>query len=485
MARSVIMVIDQGTSATKAFLFDQNLRQIHSEKIRHQTFRPRTRWAEADPEEIVEACLRLIRSIMTLCASESFLLAGAGMAFQRSTFLFFDRTTGIPLTPAMSWQDSRAKKLTDDFAHQSDTIQEITGIPLTPHFGGPKFLFAIRNDPDLGSLVKSGDVLFSPVSTFVTQRLTSNALIDESIAGRTMLLNLKKMTWDPALLSLFEIPEHALPELVPTCGEFGKIHMDGVSVPLLCVMGDQQASLVGRGRSKVGDVAMNFGTSGSVLVYTGEHRRIVPSLLCNVLYSFDTERHFLLEGTINSVSSVFRWLEGYLNISHKQMQWASRCTESTQGILLPGINGIASPYWTGEFEPVLLGFGENASANEIVRAGMESIGFLVNDIWTIIQKRMGAQLKETIASGGSSKPVLLQFISDLITRPVWNSTQKDMTALGVARLVARQIWNGRVEKGVHPRQKEFRPTMPSDLRRKKVALWHDALQQLSIAGKPE
>lgn len=483
MAKPVILVIDQGTSSTKAFLFDRDLHQIHREKIRHHTQRPRPGWAEIDARQIVTACRSLANSLMSVCKKESLAPLGAGIAFQRSTFLFWNRNSGDPLTPAMSWQDTRAQEITARFHEHNRWTQETTGIPLTPHFGGPKFLFSVRDNPDLRSRVKRGDVLFGPVSAFVTQNLAGHPLLDESIAGRTLLLNLKKMEWDPQLLDLFEVPPQALPDLAATCGEFGSIETDSASIPLLCVIGDQQASLVGRGQLQVGEVAMNFGTSGSVLVYTGKDPIPVPLLLANVLYSSEGERHFLLEGTINSVGSLFKWLEDYLNIPHREMKRYRRCTGPTEGILVPGIAGLSSPYWTGEFEPFLSGFSEPSRHDEIVRAGMESIGFLVNDIWEIIHAELGESLGDIIASGGSSRPVLLQFIADLTKKPLWNSTGRDMTALGVAKLVAGQLWDNATGNGDDMRQNEFMPTMSDEVRLRKIARWHNALEELKITKK--
>lgn len=479
-SNQALLVIDQGTSATKGFIFDGQLRTIYKERIAHETFRPEPGWAEIDAREILAACRTLLRSLLSICKKNSLLPQGAGMAFQRSTFLFWDRKTGEPLTQAISWQDSRSKDILARFSNKEDGVQRIAGIPLAPHFGGPKFLFCVEDNPELKTGIDEGDFLFGTISAFVTHHLLGNAVVDESIAGRTLLLDLNRMEWSPRLLEMFGVPLHSLPQLVPTCGEHGSIELESSSVPVVCIIGDQQAALVGQGRSDIGDVAMNFGTSGSVLVNVGRQPTFVPSLLCNVLYSLDGERHFLLEGTVNGVGSLFRWLGSHLHISHGKMKWDERCKEATEGIVVPGFNGISAPYWTGEFKTAFIGFPEPPHPNKTVRAGMESIGFLVHDIWEVMQEKLGCRLKDIIVSGGSSRSVLLQFIADLLNRPVWNSEGKDMTALGVARLVAEQVWDGQIDGRHDMRVRKFVPNMNDELRSRKIARWRDALRKLGI-----
>ena len=364
-------------------------------------------------------------------------------------------------------------------SEHKDWIQQTTGIPLSPHFGGPKLLFFVRNDPSVRTEVRSRNVWFGPLSAFVTQGLTGNSFIDESIAGRTLLLNLHEMAWDTSLLHLFEVPEDCLPPLAPTCGQFGTIRMASDTVPLLCVMGDQQACLVGMDR---GNLALNLGTSGSVLMHSGEHPTVVPTLLSNVLYSLGEERYFLLEGTINSVRTLFGWLESYLHIPHEEMRWEDRCVQSTKGILVPGINGLAAPYWTGELDNAFFHLEDSDGPNAFVRAAMESVGFLVRDIFDVMQDKVGIDSDGIIASGGYSKPVLLQFIADLLNKPIWNSREKDMTALGVARLVAGQLWDIPAAGTDEFRQERFVPIMSSQRRHQKISQWRDALSQLGLAG---
>jgi glycerol kinase len=224
---------------------------------------------------------------------------------------------------------------------------------------------------------------------------------------------------------------------------------------------------------------MNFGTSGSVLVNCGQSSIVVPSLLTNVLYSTDKTAHFLLEGTINSVGSLFKWVERRLGISHQEMAWDNRCHVATEGVLVPGLNGISAPYWTGEFETEVIGLGNDLEPNQFIRAAMESIGFLVHDICNVMQEEAGIETVNIVASGGSSRAPLLQFISDLLGTDLQTTQGKDMTALGVARLAVHSALEQPLG-AVTPRDKVFHPIMPAVTREKKISAWHNAIRKLSI-----
>tara|TARA_B100000029_G_scaffold410677_1_gene412702 strand:+ start:21644 stop:23101 length:1458 start_codon:yes stop_codon:yes gene_type:complete len=479
VGQPAIIVIDQGTSSTKGFLFDENLNVHQIEKIPHKVKRPKPGWVECDAKEIVNSCEKILFKLNDFAHSEFLSVVAIGMAFQRSTFLFWDKLTNEPIASAMSWQDSRADKLAKDMSGKEKMIQNLTGIPLSGHFGGPKYLHAITNNRQIEKGVHSEKLIFGSISSYVVYCLTGKHIIDHSICGRSLLMNLSTLSWEKSLLELFQVSPQSLPRITPTCSKFGDISIFGNSIPLLCIIGDQQASLVGQGRWRKGDVALNFGTSGSVLVNSGKSVVIVPSLLSNVLFSSEKEVHFLLEGTINSVGSLFKWLEEKLGINHENMLWHERCASETNGVLVPGLSGISSPYWTGEFNTKIFGLESNASSNDFVRAGMESIGFLVYDICNTINNKTKINLRDIIASGGSSRGPLIQFIADILDNDIATSSGKDMTALGVARLVTNKAFGRPLVEKVKI-EENFMPKMKDWKREKKLLAWHNALNKLSI-----
>jgi glycerol kinase len=479
MSRPYYLVLDQGTSATKVFLFDEHGTVRFRRRIKHRLLRPAPQHVECDPQSILAACRELIAAAVRFAVAEGNRIVRAGLAAQRSTFLFWDKTTTEPLTPALSWQDSRAQSETVPYQDRAEEIHRRTGIPLSAHFGAPKFRHLVRHDSALAQAVPAGTVWFGPLSAYLTHVLTGRAAVDESIAGRTLLMNLAQGTWDRELCEQFGVPCHCLPPLVPVTGDFGSVAVDGWEIPLACVVGDQQAALVGQGGLRPGTPAMNFGTSGSVQADTGTEPVLIDGLLSSVLLADGRERRFMLEGTINTGNSLFYWLETELGIPHADMRWYERCARTrTEGVLVPGFVGLAAPYWRDGFRTVWYRL-DGASTDEIVRAGMESIGFLVYDIYRRILTKYRPQAALITASGGGAQPPLLQFIADLLELPVGHTTLKDRTALGVFHLL-RRMEGERKEIPAAECDRIFRPEMDAETRRRKIARWHRVLDQAGI-----
>ena len=324
---SYYLVLDQGTSSTKAFLFDENLDIPFKDRIKHSLEYPADHQVQSDALEIARACKELTKKALNFSQHVGGYISSAGLAVQRSTFLFWDKRTKKPLTAAISWQDNRAQDIVADLANESDRIFNITGTPFSPHFGGAKFLHFTKNDPILKKSVLTQKTCFGPLSTFLTHYLTNTLVIDYSIACRTQLLDLNNLKWSSALCKLFHFPNKSLLPLCNNVQSFGKMTLGGITVPLNVVIGDQQAALLGQGGWSSGSIALNFGTSGSICVNTGKIPVIVPNLLTSVLNSDQEKMLFMLEGTINACNSLFYWLEKELNIDHKDMVWHERCMD--------------------------------------------------------------------------------------------------------------------------------------------------------------
>lgn len=430
------LVLDQGTSSSKVFLFNTAGEIVFTRRERHALHKPAPFHVESDGTEILNGCIRLMTGAVNAARQLKGLIVSAGLAVQRSTFLFWDKTTGQPLTPAISWQDSRSSKEMSEISDFAGYITEQTGAPLSSHFGGPKFMHLVRNSAAVRKAVKNKSSWFGPLSSFLSTVLTGNPAVDESIAGRSLLVPLKNPAWSRDLCDIFEVPLHVLPDLAPTLHEFGNIRIGKSQFPLKCVIGDQQAALVGQGGVQSGDLAMNFGTSGSVQFNAGEQYRVTEGLLSSVLFSSQSERFYILEGTINSCNALFYWMEDELKIPHREMVWHKRCDElETEGYFLPGFAGIAAPYWKEGLQTVSNVNPENR--NEYIRAGMESIGYLVNDILCAIKKNNEITASLVSASGGGARKPLLQFIADLTGLRIGHSTLKDRTAYGVFDLLVR------------------------------------------------
>ena len=477
--KQTTLVIDQGTSSTKVFLFNLKNQIVFKYLEKHFLVNTKPGHVEADAHAIARTCKKLIQLAGKFADQNNFTIIASGMTFQRSTFLFWDRQSIKPLTPALSWQDSRASNIVKEFSDFSDSIFIKTGAPLNPHFGGPKFAYLTRNDPNLKMKAIQGKVVFGTISAYLTHYLTGNCLIDESIASRFTLMDLVRRQWDDELLSLFETPKACLPKLTSSVNNFGTILVNKKNIPLLVVIGDQQAALIGQGGFTTNAVAMNFGTSGSIQINVGKKSTHVNGLISSILYSDQKEHFYILEGTINACNSLFYQLEKELKIPHKQMRWDDRCTMTkTEGVYVPTFSGLASPYWVDEYNLVSKGYGNNLP-NEIIRAGMESIGLLVNDILSLAKSKLKDLPNNIMASGGGARPSLLQFISDLTGITVHRSPMKDRTALGVHALL-NKTHNGKWPMINISHKDGYLPKMIQSERKIKIERWKNALLEAGV-----
>jgi glycerol kinase len=472
------LVLDQGTSSSKIFLFDEEQNISFSDRKRHLLTHPQEHHIESNPIDILNACTKLISLAIGYAKSKNGNIVSMGLAVQRSTFLFWNKQNLKHYTQAISWQDSRSQKESDAFKSHSKIIQDITGIPLNSHFGAPKYIHFTKHDSVLNQKAKNDKLWFGPLSAYLTHSFTGTPALDESIAGRSLLMNLNKLTWDYELCSLFGVPINCLPPLKRTVHYFGLVEIDDIQIPLNCIIGDQQAALIGQGGGKPGTLAMNFGTSGSVQYNSGSEPSKIRGLLSNVLYSTASKRNYLLEGTVSASSSLFSWLENKFNIPHSKMRWDIRCEKTTtNGVLIPGFTGIAAPYWVDGFKTVYHNL-EGASHDEIIRAGMETIGFLVHDIFKSIARKTKLNQKLITVSGGSARDPLLQFISDLLQIKIGHTALKDRTALGVYKLLRLSDNTFMADESIEC-DKIFSPKMDSLLREKKLKNWRIALKKIS------
>ncbi len=427
------IIIDQGTSSTKAFLINTNGRILYSNKAKYDLQRPRPFHIECDPETILNDIKRLFYEMTSLSIEEK--INGVGIAFQRSTFLFWEKSTCKPVTPAISWQDSRADKVVTRYKKYEKELWNITGTPLSAHFGGPKFIHMVENDKTLNNRVKNDDLFFGPLSAFITHAITGTPSIDESIAGRTLMYNLKRGDWSRFATNLFNVPNNCLPAITPVKYDYGRIFDS--KIRLLTVIGDQQAALIGQNGIKEDTIGTNFGTSASIQYSAGPKPINIKGLISSVLYSDEKSKAFMVEGTINACNALFYHLESVLSIPHKNMRWDERIKNiTTTGIFVPGFNGISAPYWKTGFDDIYVDL--DSDPDQIIRAGMESIGYLMNDILDCLYSA-GVKIPKTLtASGGAARPVLLQFISSLTKIKIGYYDIKDRTAIGVYKILSGQ-----------------------------------------------
>jgi glycerol kinase len=406
-----------------------------------------------------------------------------GLACQRSSFLLWDRKKGKALTPIISWQDLRAKSLCESLKPHREMIYKKTGLPLTGHYGGPKFLWLLQNDPEIAKMIDQLEVIYSPWNSFLLWHLTEEKVCatDQSVAGRTLFFDIHQRRWDEELCLLFKIPQSILPEIQPTCHFYGHYPFEDKHIPIRSSIGDHQAALLGLGGFEKGYCGINYGTSAGVLVNIGSAPYIVDGLLTNIAYSTRMGTVYTIEGTVNAVGSLFDWFEREQGVPEASKDWEDLMAPSSQGwYLLPGMYGIAAPYWKEAAPTEFVGEGDHPSPEVLLRAGMESIAYLVKDILDRLQSLPDLKIDHITAAGGAARRPLLQFQADLLGVPIRHASIAEATAQGTAFLTGLHtgFWKESQEiQSLFPEEEVFYPQISVSHREKLLNHWHEVLRK--------
>ncbi len=486
-----IVTIDQGSSGTKVLAFDQRGDVIYRSSRSLEILRPSPAHVEQNPRRVLEETHSALDEVLSSIYDDGHRVAAIGLACQRSSFLLWDRKSGEALTPLVSWQDLRAKDICAEFVSYRKTIYEKTGLPLTGHYGGPKFLWFLRHEPRMSQWLRSGDTVYSPWNSFLLRHLTEEGTcaVDESIAGRSLFFNIFERSWNEDLLTLFRVPHDILPEIQPTCHLYGHYLFRDRPIPLACSIGDHQAALLGMGGFETGRCALNYGTSGGVLINIGRKPHLVDGLLTSILHSTSAEAFYAAEGTVNAVGSLFEWFEVEKGVKGASRDWEERIAPSSHGwFMLPGMYGVAAPYWKETAPTLFHGPGEPPPVEIQIRAGMESIAFLMADILEILNRIPGFEVQRVTAGGGAGRRPLLQFQADLLGIPIRHLSVMDATALGCAFLTGLQVgfWKNmeEVQSLIHE-EETFYPRISPPFRRDLLDSWHRLLRSHGITTDPD
>ncbi|UCD38865.1 MAG: hypothetical protein JSW54_05135 [Fidelibacterota bacterium] len=473
-----LIVLDQGSSATRALAFDPTGHIVASHTHAIHTARPRPGHAEMDPREVLNSLDTVLHRTLADIAEDHRRPTALGLSVQRSSFILWDESTQAPITPILTWQDTRSAEDLPRFADHTKTIARITGLPLNPYYGGPKFAHLMIHQGELRSTIKREGSRFIPLESLLIRHLTGRLFIDETIAGRTLLFDLHHRQWSDDLLEIFGLPRHMLPELVSSQSDFGSFQWQGRSIPLLVSMGDQQAAMTGLGAGEPGEGAINLGTSGSVALHTGDMPRPTPGLLANVAFSTPDKVEYLLEGTINAVGALFAWFVQQWDQPDLARRWPDLIADSTELAMVPGVNGLAAPYWRPDIPTTFIPDQEGYAISDQLRAGMESIAFLVFDIFQAMSEGEERFTPGEIhIGGGMAQPPLLQFLADLLQHPLHLHRIREATARGVAIRLAQALrWND--FPTAPQRETTYLPAITAGEQGDHINRWRQALAQV-------
>ena len=488
-----ILVIDQGTTSTRAIVFDESARAVASAQQEFPQIYPHPGWIEHDPQDLWRSTLATAqRALAVVGGPES--VAAIGIANQRETTLIWDRRTGEPIYNAIVWQDRRTAAACADLARagHADLVRERAGLVLDPYFSATKIGWILDHVEGARDRAQRGELAFGTVDTFLLWRLTGGAVhaTDATNASRTSLLNLATGAWDDELRDLFGVPRTVLPDVRDTAGAFGVAVAEhlGAALPILAMAGDQQAALVGQVCLAPGMAKATYGTGAFLLLNTGETP--VASrhgLLTTIAYQWEAKRAYALEGSIFSAGATVQWLRDGLGIIGHAAEAGTLAAEADpeQDVyLVPAFAGLGAPHWRADARAALLGLTRGATRREIARAALESVGFQTDDLIAAMIEDFaasGAQAPQSVVrvdGGMAASDWTMQFIADILGAPVDRPSYNETTALGAAFLAG---WRA----GLYPAPEEFarywrldrrfEPAMSEPARENRRAGWRAAV----------
>ena len=485
-----ILALDQGTSSSRAIIFNERGDVIASAQREITLATPQPGWVEQDALELWQTQIGVAQQAIAKARLLAQDIAAIGLTNQRETTIVWHRKTGQPIAPAIVWQDRRTATWCENLraAGHEPLVQQKTGLRLDPYFSASKLAWLLEHIPHGRRDAERGELAFGTVDSWLLWNLTQGArhVIDMSNASRTLLMNIHTQQWDDELLALFNIPKAILPEIVPSGGLIGET-ADGLlgrRIPLTAALGDQQAALFGQGCFTQGMAKNTYGTGCFLLMNTGTQVQMSDHQLLSTLawQTPDRKTHFALEGSVFMAGAIVQWLRDGLGIvqnSHDVEYLASQVPDTDGVVLVPAFTGLGAPYWDSEARGMLTGMTRGTNRFHIARAALEAIAFQVADVLSAMQQDAAVPLTELRVDGGASgNDILMQFQADLLGVPVLRPVVRETTALGAALMAGLGvgIFSSMEElAGLWQLERRFEPAMSPAIREAHLARWHSAV----------
>ncbi len=489
-----LLAIDQGTTNSRAIIFDRAGNRIGQHEMALKQFYPHDAWVEQDPEEMFSHTVTCCREAMKKSSLSANAIAAVGISNQRETTIIWDRKTGKPVYPAIVWQDRRTSVLCRKLS-QTPLQQQIyhkTGLLLDPYFSATKIVWILENVPGVRERAERGELLFGTVDTYLLWKLTKGQshATDATNASRTMLFNINKQEWDQEILNELNIPSNMLPMVFDNTAHFGEMDATilGKKIAITGMAGDQQAATIGQACFQPGMVKATYGTGCFMLLNTGTHiMQSTHQLLSTIAYRFNKQVTYGLEGSIFSAGVTIKWLRDTLKLiqTAAETETCARSVANTEGVyLVPAFTGLGAPYWNPEARGALLGLTRNSSREHIARAALESVGYQTRDLLEAMMADCQSPIKTLRVDGGmSANAWLLQFLSDMLHVDVHRPICIETTALGVAYLAGLHIGMFQSLHDIADRwqkQATFTPHMPIEQSDDLYRGWKKAVKRVIL-----
>ncbi|MCJ8052723.1 glycerol kinase GlpK [Shinella curvata] len=488
-----VLAIDQGTTSSRAIVFDGNQKVVGSGQKEFTQIFPQSGWVEHDPEEIWESVLWSVKAALKKADVKASDISAIGITNQRETVVVWERESGKPIHNAIVWQDRRTASYCDKLKKQDleKTFTKKTGLLLDPYFSGTKLSWMLSNVKGARARGAKGDLCFGTIDTFLIWRLTGGKshVTDATNASRTLMYNIATNSWDDELLDILRVPKTMLPEVLDCAADFGVTEKSlfGAEIPILGVAGDQQAATIGQACFEPGMMKSTYGTGCFALLNTGADMvRSKNRLLTTIAYRLDGETTYALEGSIFIAGAAVQWLRDGLKVIKAAPDTGDLAAKAdpTQNVyLVPAFTGLGAPHWDPEARAAIYGMTRNTGPAEFARAALEAVCYQTRDLLDAMHKDWKANGKETVlrVDGGMvASDWTMQRLSDILDAPVDRPTILETTALGAAWLAGQRagVWPDR--KGFAKswaRDTRFEPKMDEKTRTVKIKGWKDAVRR--------
>ena len=484
---SYILAIDQGTTSSRAIIFDDSFSILASDQAEFTQHFPASGMVEHDVEEIWQSVVSTCRNAISKAGIDAKEIAGIGITNQRETTVVWEKATGKPVNRAIVWQDRRTANYCNELKNSGheDTVRQKTGLLLDPYFSATKINWILSHTDGARAKAENGELLFGTIDTYLLWRLTGGQShkTDATNASRTMLFNTQTNEWDEDLLRIFEVPKSMLPEVKDCAADFGNTVTDlfGASIPVLGIAGDQHAASLGQACFSPGMVKSTYGTGCFVMLNTGDERTTSKNrLLSTIAYRLNGKTTYALEGSIFIAGAAVQWLRDGLQIIDDASQtggFAAEADQSQDVILVPAFAGLGAPYWEPEARGAIFGLTRNTGPKELSRAALEAVCFQTRDLIEAMRDDWQGDFDATVlrVDGGMvASDWTMQFLADMLAAPIDRPSVLETTALGAAWLAGMRSGTWPDMEGFSKAwklQKRFEPHLEESERERRYKSW--------------
>ncbi|MDO4481559.1 MAG: glycerol kinase GlpK [Bacillota bacterium] len=487
--KKYIVSLDQGTTSSRAIIFDRNQRIVAVKQQEFSQIFPKPGYVEHDPNEIFGSQMAVLHDALAVSGVRPDEIAGIGITNQRETTIVWDKNTGAPVYNAIVWQCRRTSEICEELKARglSETVRQKTGLLIDAYFSATKIKWILDNVEGAREKAEKGDLLFGTVDTWLVWRMTEGKIhvTDMTNASRTMLFNIKELKWDEELLDIFGIPASMLPEVRSSSEIYGTYNIQGTEVPIAGIAGDQQSALFGQACFEKGQAKNTYGTGCFLLMNMGDECRISDGgLLTTIGIGLKDKIHYAMEGSVFVGGAVIQWLRDELKIIENSgaSEAAAVSVEDNGGVyFVPAFTGLGAPYWDMYARGAVMGITRGTRREHIIRAAVESMGFQSMELIEAVEKESGIRVVSLKVDGGASEnEFLMQFQSDIAGVKIIRPEIRETTALGAAYLagLAVGVWNSIEEIALACKtDREFIPEMDENRRVEMIKKWKKAVSR--------